>query len=57
MNYADTATPPDLKVLKAQLTEHKLGQYIRLSGGAPIPLAGAVYWALLAWVGTTTDLQ
>ena len=56
-NLNSTTAPLDMETLKAQLTEHKLAQYIRLSGGAPIPLAGAVYWACLAWVGTFTDLQ
>ena len=49
--------PPDMERLKAQLLAHRLAQYIRLSGGAPIPLAGAVYWAALAWVGTFTDIS
>ena len=57
MNHISKVATPDLETLKAQLTEHKLAQYIRLSGGAPIPLAGVVYWATLAWVGTFSDLQ
>ena len=57
MKYGDTSKVPDMETLKAQLKEHRLAHYIRLSGGAPIPLAGAVYWALLTWVGTFTDLE
>ncbi|WP_427454658.1 DUF7010 family protein [Litorimonas sp. WD9-15] len=57
MTSLATTTPPDMETLKAQLTEHRLAQYIRLSGGAPIPIAGAIYWAALAWVGTFSDLQ
>ena len=57
MTNLNIAVAPNMERLKAELTEHKLAQYIRLSGGAPIPLAGAVYWSILAWIGTFTDLQ
>ena len=53
----NTTISPSTALLKAQLTEHKLAQYIRLSGGVPIPLAGALYWAILAWIGTFTELE
>jgi len=43
-------------VLKSELDSHRLAQYIRISGGLPVPLAGAVYWLVLAWIGTQTDL-
>jgi hypothetical protein len=45
-----------VEALKAELDAQKLAQYIRVSGGLPIPLAGAVYWLALAWLGTQTDL-
>lgn len=57
MSQVAPLTLPDRETLKAQLDAHKLAQYIRLSGGAPVPLAGAVYWAILAWVGMTNDLS
>ena len=53
-----TETPQmDMETLKAQLLKHRLAQYIRLNGGAPIPMAGVVYWLALAWVGSNTDLS
>lgn len=47
----------EMETLKAQLAEHRLAQYIRLSGGVPIVLAGAIYWGVMAWVGTFSDLE
>ena len=38
--------------LRAALLADRLGAYKRLRGGFPIPLAGAVYWGVLAWLGT-----
>lgn len=38
--------------LKAALLADRLAAYKRLRGGFPIPLAGVVYWAALAWAGT-----
>ena len=57
MTSLNTTVSPSTALLKAQLTEHKLAQYMRLSGGIPIPLAGALYWAILAWTGTFTELE
>ena len=37
--------------LKAAVKADRLASYVRLKGGFPIPLAGAVYWAVLAYVG------
>lgn len=38
--------------LKAALLADRLAAYKRLRGGFPIPLAGVVYWGMLAWLGT-----
>jgi hypothetical protein len=43
--------------LKAQLLADRLASFVRLKGGFPIPLAGAVYWATLAWIGSTYTLS
>jgi hypothetical protein len=37
--------------LKARLLADRLASFHRLKGGYPVPLAGAVYWAVLAWAG------
>ncbi|MDF7775340.1 hypothetical protein P1X14_08785 [Sphingomonas sp. AOB5] len=37
--------------LKAALLRDRLASYKRLRGGFPIPLAGTVYWGVLAWLG------
>jgi len=42
--------------LKRCVKADRLASYVRLKGGFPIPLAGAVYWAVLAYVGYTQDL-
>ncbi len=42
--------------LESALKQERLAQYIRLRGGYPVPLAGAVYWAALGAYGYTTDL-
>jgi hypothetical protein len=43
--------------LKAQLLADRLASFHRLKGGFPIPLAGAVYWAVLAWAGASLTLR
>lgn len=43
--------------LKAAVLADRLAAYKRLRGGFPIPLAGTVYWGVLAWLGTWADLQ
>lgn len=42
--------------LKHALLADRLAAYKRLRGGFPIPLAGAVYWGVLAWLGTRLSL-
>ena len=37
--------------LREELHRERLGAYVRLRGGYPIPLAGVVYWAGLAVAG------
>jgi hypothetical protein len=43
--------------LRAQLLADRLASFQRRQGGFPIPLAGAVYWAVLAWVGYNYSLR
>lgn len=43
----------ELNDLKAKLLADRLASYYRLRGGFPIPLAGAIYWAILAYLGQT----
>ncbi|GGX64140.1 hypothetical protein GCM10011309_12750 [Litorimonas cladophorae] len=57
MKKEKIGVPPELTELKARLAEHRLAQYIRLNGGVPIPMAGAIYWLALAYVGTRTGLE
>ena len=38
--------------LWAELLADRLAAYKRLRGGFPIPLAGVIYWGVLAWLGT-----
>lgn len=38
--------------LKSQLLAERRAAYVRLQGGFPLPLAGTLYWATLAWAGT-----
>lgn len=47
----------DQAQLKTALLADRLASYKRLRGGFPIPLAGTVYWGVLAWVGTWADIQ
>ncbi|MEQ8406399.1 MAG: hypothetical protein RKE49_14985 [Oceanicaulis sp.] len=42
--------------LRARLREVRLAQYARLRGGFPIPLAGMVYWLVLAGLGHSLQL-
>ncbi len=37
--------------LGAELLAERHAHFRRLKGGFPIPLAGALYWLMLAWVG------
>jgi hypothetical protein len=45
-----------MDTLKAQLLQDRLASFYRLKGGFPVPLAGAVYWAALAWAGQFLSL-
>jgi hypothetical protein len=38
------------------LLESRRAAFLRLKGGFPIPLAGALYWAVLAYLGTRLEL-
>jgi len=42
--------------LKTLLLERRQASYVRLKGGFPIPLAGAVYWLALGIAGYGLDL-
>lgn len=50
-------TTLEFEKLKQHLKDHRVAQYIRLNGGIPIPIAGAIYWLVLAYIGTQTDLR
>jgi hypothetical protein len=41
--------------LDSQLRNARLAAYAEARAGWPVPLAGATYWAGLAWLGTVTD--
>ena len=47
----------NIEELKQALLEERRSAYLRLSGGFPIPLAGAVYWFALAIAGYQFDLR
>ena len=47
----------EFEKFKQHLKDHRIAQYVRLNGGVPIPMAGAVYWLVLAYIGTQTDLR
>jgi hypothetical protein len=42
--------------LKTELLADRLAAYKRLRGGFPIPLAGALYWGVLGWLGYRADV-
>ena len=44
-----------LTELETQLRHARLAAYAEARAGWPVPLAGATYWAGLAWLGTVTD--
>jgi hypothetical protein len=46
-----------MEQLRAQLLADRLASFHRLKGGFPIPLAGAVYWAMLAIAGLYLPLR
>lgn len=41
--------------LNAALKAGRLGAYAEARGGWPVPLAGATYWGVLAWLGGQMD--
>ncbi len=41
--------------LEAGLKAHRLSAYAAARGGWPVPLAGATYWGVLAFLGTRLD--
>lgn len=43
--------------LRTVVQADRLASYVRLRGGFPIPLAGAAYWSVLAYVGWTHDFK
>ena len=43
--------------LKAEMLRRRRANYVRLNGGFPIPLAGAVYWLALGISGYVLDLS
>ena len=43
--------------LKSELLRERLGLYVRLRGGFTFPLAGAIYWGALAFLGTSLPLK
>ena len=43
--------------LKSELLKERLGLYVRLRGGFTFPLAGAIYWGALAYLGTSLPLK
>jgi hypothetical protein len=47
----------DLDQFKADLTRIRLASYVRLTGGYPVPLAGAVYWIALGIAGHFVSLK
>ena len=54
---AHRAPPMPLEDLKAELLRHRLASYHRTRGGWPIALAGAIYWAVLAVLGTQLPFE
>jgi hypothetical protein len=42
--------------LRTALLQDRLASYVRLRGGFPIPLAGAVYWGVLGTLGYSMEL-
>lgn len=43
--------------LKQRLRADRLASFVRLNGGYPVPLAGAVYWAALGIAGYRLDVH
>ena len=43
--------------LKAEMLRRRRANYVRLNGGFPIPLAGALYWLTLGIAGYVLDLS
>jgi hypothetical protein len=43
--------------LSTALLAERHAAYVRLKGGYSLPIAGAIYWAALAWAGTAFSAQ
>lgn len=50
-------TAVTLEALNAHRKSARLAAYAQARGGWPVPLAGALYWAVLAWLGTRMALE
>jgi hypothetical protein len=50
-------TAVTLEALNAHLKSARLAAYAEARGGWPVPLAGALYRAVLAWLGTRMALE
>ncbi len=46
-----------VQTLREQIRRDQLGSFVRLKGGFPFPLAGAVYWAALGVAGYYLPLE
>lgn len=46
-----------METLRAEIRRDQLGSFVRLKGGFPFPLAGAVYWLALGVAGYYLPLQ
>lgn len=51
--YRDRA----VEALRAEIRRDQLGSFVRLKGGFPFPLAGAVYWLALGVAGSFLTLK
>src|SRR5688572_20042851 len=55
------STSPDLEIfmeqLRAEIRRDQLASFVRLKGGFPFPLAGAVYWAALGVAGYSLSVN
>ncbi|OYQ35585.1 hypothetical protein CHU95_07630 [Niveispirillum lacus] len=47
----------DSMVLRALVAADRRASYLRLSGGFPVPLAGMIYWLILAGAGQLLDFK
>lgn len=52
-----TTETDDYDAFAADLRRYRLAAYIRLAGGYPVPLAGALYWTALGIAGHFLNLE